>query len=104
MPPRMPNPAQFGNLKTSAVEMLLVNTRRRCKACVVFFCARTNVEAPSWPHRGQNSNIVFMMIVALNEDRRWTEISIIVIILIMIILIMIILISFMRLLCTSTSQ
>ena len=42
-PPRMLNPAQFGNLITSAVETVLVTTRRRCKACVVFFCAWMDV-------------------------------------------------------------
>ena len=36
--PHMQNPAQFGNLITSDVETLLVNTRRRCTACVVFLC------------------------------------------------------------------
>ena len=38
IPPRMQNSAQFGNLITSAAETVLVNARRRCKACVVFLC------------------------------------------------------------------
>jgi hypothetical protein len=34
----MQNPAQFGNLLTSAVETTLITAKRRCKACVVFLC------------------------------------------------------------------
>ena len=37
IPPRMQNPAQFGNLITQAIETPLVTAKRRCKAFVVFF-------------------------------------------------------------------
>ena len=38
----MPNPAQFGNLITSAVETPTDCTRRRSKRCVVFLCLAVN--------------------------------------------------------------
>jgi hypothetical protein len=37
IPPQMQNPAQSGNLITSAVETPLITAKRRCQACVVFF-------------------------------------------------------------------
>ena len=38
IPPQMQNSAQFGNLITSLAQRVLIDVRRRCKACVVFLC------------------------------------------------------------------
>ena len=38
---RMPNPAEFGSLTTSAVETPTDSTRRRSKRCVVFLCLKS---------------------------------------------------------------
>ena len=55
IPPRVPNPAPFGILITSAVETPTDSTRRRSKRCVVFLCqksASTGSEKPFSATRG----------------------------------------------------
>ena len=43
IPSRMPNPALFGNLITSAGETLTGSAKRRSKRCVVFLCLAASV-------------------------------------------------------------
>ena len=56
IPFRMPNPAPFGILTTSAVETLTDTAKRRSKRCVVFLCLAASVNIKpqtAGRHRGQ---------------------------------------------------